>query len=48
MTIVRNANFLFKRRTVLAAVAGAIFATSAGAETFKLRIGAGHPVQGIA
>ena len=48
MTIATKANFLFKQRTVLAAVAGALFATSAVAETFKLRIGAGHPVQGIA
>ena len=48
MTIVTKANFLFKQRTVLAALAGALFATGAVAETFKLRIGAGHPVQGIA
>ena len=44
----KNSTFSnFKKSTIATLVLGA-FISSAYAETYKLRIGAGHPVQGIA
>ena len=42
-----NVFFHLKKSTIATLIMG-VFITSAYAETYKLRIGAGHPVQGIA